>query len=467
MGDVLAALEALVFVGAVVLVGDGEGEIGLAVGGLLLIDAPQLREQNGVGGVFLSGQGLIVVLHEQIPVEAQTLVDVDPAVEPVIARMGAVGLIAAGGKIADERGRRIAVVGLREGKTGEEGPLGIDGAAAAGIRKQGAVIGLSLQGVEIGVGIGGEVDGLQLRQIREALQHGHHHVDPAVCGDGLIGKVRQKDLGSFLAVALRRGHDGRAHRMEEGIEEAVGGIVLRVLPDVEKTGVFLAVVQAVVRIPPDPGAGAEADTGGSGQQPHPPALFRHTAPGKEKQNGGADQNQSHGDVKPYGRDDGVVAHHAHALAQQEQIVDDEGLTAQGHLEVVDVAHDEQQHRGDQVAEPGAVGGEVEKEHQQRHRQEIQQQNDRLTEIGEEPVCGKVQGAGHQTHRRQTHCRQEQQDHRQGPFDLWGTLLGPPAAFQRGGCFFRVHFRTPASPAGSFSARRWADGSAPWCRGHGR
>ena len=380
--------------------------------------------------------------------------------------MGAVGLIAAGGKIADERGRRIAVVGLREGKTGEEGPLGIDGAAAAGIRKQGAVIGLSLQGVEIGVGVGGEVDGLQLRQIREALQHGHHHVDPAVCGDGLIGKVRQKDLGSFLAVALRRGHDGRAHRMEEGIEEAVGGVVLRVLPDVEKTGVFLTVVQAVVRIPPDPGASAEADTGGSGQQPHPPALFRHTAPGKEKQNGGADQNQSHGDVKPYGRDDGVVAHHAHALAQQEQVVDDEGLAAQGHLEVVDVAHDEQ-HRGDQKAEPGAVGDEVEKEHQQRHGQEVQQQDDRLVEIGGEPASGKVQSAGHKAHRRQTHCRQEQQDHRQSPFDLWGALPGMPAAFQREGCFFRVHFRTPASPAGSFSARRWADGSAPWCRGHGR
>ena len=76
--------------------------------------------------VFIRQQVFVVAIEEMVRREAEALVDLLAAVEPGVAGMAALRLIALLKEVAHEGLRVAAVAGLRVGVARQEGTLGID-----------------------------------------------------------------------------------------------------------------------------------------------------------------------------------------------------------------------------------------------------------------------------------------------------------------------------------------------------
>lgn len=92
-----------------------------------------------------------------------------------------------------------------------------------------------------------------------------------------VGAEQVLCLPRGIAVRLL-GH-GLRQRIQEGVDKALRGIVLRVLPDVEEGGIRLhhAVIEICIAVPELPCTEAQQHDEHQRQNAEPPALLRHAA----------------------------------------------------------------------------------------------------------------------------------------------------------------------------------------------
>ena len=131
MRDVgLAPDEGVVRIGAVALIADTEREARLRGIARFPAFGPLGEEclvvRVAVQTVFIRQQVFVVAIEEMVRREAEALVDLLAAVEPGVAGMAALRLIALLKEVAHEGLRVAAVAGLRVGVARQEGTLGID-----------------------------------------------------------------------------------------------------------------------------------------------------------------------------------------------------------------------------------------------------------------------------------------------------------------------------------------------------
>ena len=289
-------------------------------------------------------------------------------------------------------------------------------------------------------------------QVGEALEHRRDDVDSLPLRDIRLGVGAEQVLCLPRGIAVRLLGHGLRQRIQEGVDKALRGIVLRVLPDVEEGGIRLhhAVIEICIAVPELPCTEAQQHDEHQRQNAEPPALLRHAAarPAVQDDRPGGNEGDTH---KEHCREmQRILPDDARALANGQEVLRHERVAAERDLEIVDEVHDEQQHGRDKEAEPGAVRGKISEGHEQCDRQQVQQVDLRHMQVGAEAAAGEIQRSDHlQQHVQPEHGRGQQQD-RQQPANGRGA-----------------HVRMRAFRQAMPSARKQGCGPAPWYRGRGR
>ena len=417
----LAPDEGVVRIGAVALIADTEREARLRGIARFPAFGPLGEEclvvRVAVQTVFIRQQVFVVAIEEVVRLEAEALVDLLAAVEPGVAGMAALRLIALLKEVAHEGLRVAAVAGLRVGVARQEGTLGIDRTAADGIGDERTGVALGLQGMEVRIGVLHKAvgDGPEHGQVGEALEHRCDDVDSLPLRNIRLGVGAEQVLCLPRGIAVRLLGHGLRQRIQEGVDKALRGIVLRVLPDVEEGGIRLhhAVIEICIAVPELPCTEAQQHDEHQRQNAEPPALFWHTAarPAVQDDRPGGDEGDA---GKEHQREmQGILSDDARSLANGQEVLRHERVAAERDLEIVDEVHEEQQHGRDKEAEPCAVRGKISEGHEQCDRQQVQQVDFRHMQVGAEAAAGEIQRADHlQQHVQPEHGRSQQQDRQQ-------------------------------------------------------
>ena len=207
-GDVLGDGRGGPLIGAVVLIGHGEGEAG-AVGYPLLQLSEQLVGENIVGVIDGAGgvhQIAIVVLGEPAVLKAQIAVHVLAVIEPAVARVAEKGLIALVPEVP-HIGVGVPAEVVVRGVAGQKAPLAVHRAPGEDVGQQPAGHALvgQLMPLLIYLGHGGlACHKVKVGQVAEGLQHNAHDGHLLVRRDVLVGKLRQHGLGRLGVIPRGR-----------------------------------------------------------------------------------------------------------------------------------------------------------------------------------------------------------------------------------------------------------------------
>ena len=393
-------------VGAVPLVGDGEGEqrrvlLQLLQDGPGEVGQEPVVVENRVCAVHRAE----VVLREAVGVEAQVGIHILPVVKPVVAGVAAGGPVALALEVAYVGGGVPPVVVIPVGHAGEEGPLGIDGAPGEDVGEQGAGIALRLQGVPDSVYVLGELDLLKLGEVGEGLQHDAHKVHLFVLRDGGVLILGQPPLRLPLVIALRGAGEGVLHAVQKGVEQAPGHILLGDRPLVDMLLVGVVLIHLVAGVQGGQGGGARQGRSGDAR----PEAPQGPAPGQQGQQQRADQGAAQGGGQLAEQEQLVFARHIPRLPQQQQVGGDHRVVPEEHLVGVRGGQRQHRQRGERIGQPGPAGEAEQQRHEHHGGEQVERHQRRMGKVIIKQLPAVLGGGQHQAQKPQ---RQRRPQHEQ-------------------------------------------------------
>ena len=377
-------LNIFLHIGAVTLIGHMEAEIGGAVGGFFPIHIQHHRHEDVIKGHRPVGQSGESVLAVAVAVKAQTGVHRLAVIEPLIAGMAALHRIALILEIPDVAvqialGRQAAHVP----HSGEEAPLGVDGAARENIVHQRAAVAFFLNGMVQIVAAPVHPGHVIHRKVGISLPLEDQQVDFPIFGDVTVLILCQNLFGS-----RRRGRQllgrhfpllgqnqienllllgGTQQLVQEGIPEALSDIAFghRELVD---AGILQTAVKKVL-----------APDGGLQQQQadhrHPKEHPSGLASGEQKQHCRAAQKQQNG--TPQGAVGGEIVtgsgRNGHSLPEIFQKIGGQGLVPELEDEVSRRRKAHGHQTAQQIGQPCPPQQGPQQQNQQHRRQQITHQ----------------------------------------------------------------------------------------------
>ena len=221
---------------------------------------------------------------------------------------------------------------------------------------------------------------VKLGEVRVGLPHDGDDVDLFVLGDVGVLVLGQERLRLLGAVALRGGFHELRDAVEEGIEEAVGDIVLGGAPLVEDLVAAHAVVGVLVQV-----EGRQGRAGGHRHRQDdpffPPAPY--PPPGQEEKQDRSRRQTGQGRGHPLVHEQVVVlpGGHSRRLPEvQEDVLHVEGVVPEGELVVVAQAEAQGRPAPQEKGQPGSAGEAVEEKDQKGHGQDVQGHQGRGGEV---------------------------------------------------------------------------------------